>query len=200
MNNGLVLGSLALLGLISAQQKRQTSQPTQPPIQPPTEPAPAPEPTEPADSEIYTDDELRKLSDTELMARTLYGEGRSIKSDKELELIGHVIMNRVASSSFPNTIKGVILRPWQFSAWNEPITENRRETRLKQVSNQRQLDRMRQISRKVINRTVNPIPNVYHYVLNSPEIEIKNGEIIETPYDWTKGMTVVKKGVHLFLK
>jgi len=53
-------------------------------------------------------------SDVQLLARCIYGEARG-ESYKGQVAVGAVIMNRVRSSSFPNSISGVIYQPGAFS-------------------------------------------------------------------------------------
>lgn len=63
--------------------------------------------------------------DLDILARTLYGEGRGEynKSDGGLAAliaIGNVIMNRVQIGGwFGKTIAEVCQKPWQFSCWNK---------------------------------------------------------------------------------
>lgn len=49
---------------------------------------------------------------------TIWGEGRG-ESMLGKELIANVILNRVASDRYPDTICGVVKQKWQFSMWNE---------------------------------------------------------------------------------
>ena len=50
-----------------------------------------------------------------LMARTISAEARGEPFVGQVA-VGAVIMNRVRSSKFPNTISGVIYQPWAFTA------------------------------------------------------------------------------------
>lgn len=66
-------------------------------------------------------------SDIQLMARAINGEARGEPYEGQVA-VGAVILNRVKSSSFPNTIAGVIYQPGAFTAVadgqiNEPISE-----------------------------------------------------------------------------
>ena len=70
----------------------------------------------------YTD------SDIQLMARAINGEARGDSYEGQVA-VGAVILNRVKSSEFPNTISGVIYQPGAFTAVsdgqiNEPISED----------------------------------------------------------------------------
>ncbi|RYH09193.1 cell wall hydrolase [Tropicimonas sp. IMCC6043] len=52
------------------------------------------------------------------LARTLYGEARGEPREGQ-EAVANVILNRVRSARYPNTIAKVCLQRWQFSCWNE---------------------------------------------------------------------------------
>jgi len=54
-------------------------------------------------------------TDVMLLARLIYGESRGESYTGQVA-VGAVVMNRVASSSFPNTISGVIYQPYAFTA------------------------------------------------------------------------------------
>ena len=54
-------------------------------------------------------------SDLYLLAKCIYAEARG-ESYVGQVAVGAVILNRVKSSSFPNTISGVIYQPWAFTA------------------------------------------------------------------------------------
>lgn len=64
-------------------------------------------------------------TDTEILARTIYGEARGEYVRLEggmasLIAVGNVVMNRVkAKSWYGKTIQEVCRKPWQFSCWNE---------------------------------------------------------------------------------
>ena len=67
-------------------------------------------------------------SDLQLMARAINGEARGEAYEGQVA-VGAVILNRVRSSSFPNTIAGVIYEPGAFTAVadgqiNVPIAED----------------------------------------------------------------------------
>ncbi len=66
---------------------------------------------------------FRDMSEQELMAGLLYGEGRQVedtRSDeiKEFLAIGCTVMNRIKSHRWPNTVRRVILQRNQFSCFN----------------------------------------------------------------------------------
>lgn len=56
-----------------------------------------------------------KNSDVQLLARCIYSEGRGEPYIGQVA-IGACVMNRIKSSSFPNTVAGVIYQPRAFSA------------------------------------------------------------------------------------
>ncbi len=67
-------------------------------------------------------------SDIQLMARAINGEARGEPYEGQVA-VGAVILNRVKSSKFPNTISGVIYQSGAFTAVadgqiNHPIAEN----------------------------------------------------------------------------
>lgn len=67
-------------------------------------------------------------SDVQLMARAINGEARGESYEGQVA-VGAVILNRVKSSQFPNTIAGVIYQSGAFTAVsdgqiNQPIAEN----------------------------------------------------------------------------
>lgn len=68
------------------------------------------------------------VSDVQLLARAINGEARGESYEGQVA-VGAVILNRVRSSSFPNTIAGVIYQPGAFTAVsdgqiNVPIEAN----------------------------------------------------------------------------
>ena len=67
-------------------------------------------------------------SDLQLLARAINGEARGESYEGQVA-VGAVILNRVKSSDFPNTIAGVIYQPGAFTAVadgqiNVPIDED----------------------------------------------------------------------------
>ena len=72
--------------------------------------------------------EANSTSNVQLMARAINGEARGEPYEGQVA-IGAVIMNRVSSADFPNTIAGVIYQTGAFTAVsdgqiNMPIDEN----------------------------------------------------------------------------
>ena len=54
-------------------------------------------------------------NDVNLLARLIYGEARGESYTGQVA-VGAVVMNRVKSASFPNTVSGVIYQPYAFTA------------------------------------------------------------------------------------
>ncbi len=57
-------------------------------------------------------------SDEYLLARVIYAEARGEPYTGQVA-VGAVVLNRVKSSQFPNTISGVVYEPWAFTAVND---------------------------------------------------------------------------------
>lgn len=57
-------------------------------------------------------------SDVKLLARLIYAEARGESYTGQVA-VGAVVLNRVKSSSFPNTISGVIYQPYAFTCVND---------------------------------------------------------------------------------
>ncbi len=57
-------------------------------------------------------------SDVTLLARLIYGEARGESYTGQIA-VGAVVMNRLKSSAFPNTLSGVIYQPYAFTAVND---------------------------------------------------------------------------------
>ena len=63
--------------------------------------------------------DMETFDDISVRAGTLWGEARN-QGDEGMIAVGNVIMNRVkAKSWYGDHIKGVCLKAWQFSCWNE---------------------------------------------------------------------------------
>lgn len=65
-----------------------------------------------------TDNSSISSSDLDLLARCVYAEARG-ESYVGQVAVAAVILNRVESPDFPNTIAGVIYQPWAFTAVND---------------------------------------------------------------------------------
>lgn len=57
-------------------------------------------------------------SDLNLLARCVYAEARGEPYAGQVA-VAAVVLNRVKSASFPNTISGVIYQPWAFTSVND---------------------------------------------------------------------------------
>lgn len=64
---------------------------------------------------IYAATNANNTSDIQLIARAINGEARGESYEGQVA-VGAVILNRVKSSKFPNTIAGVIYQPGAFTA------------------------------------------------------------------------------------
>ena len=77
--------------------------------------------------EVKAASNSNSTSDVQLIARAINGEARGEPYEGQVA-VGAVILNRVKSSKFPNTISGVIYEPGAFTAVadgqiNVPISE-----------------------------------------------------------------------------
>ena len=118
-------------GNSSAEPSGEAPVPTQAPPQTPTEaptqaptsaPTQAPAPTEaPTQAPTQSSDEFdySAYSDLELMAAMIYREANMEPWEGKVA-VGNVIMNRIASSRYPNTMLGVLSQKRQFSPWGYP--------------------------------------------------------------------------------
>ena len=59
-----------------------------------------------------------KAMEKDILARALWGEARG-EGVAGMVAVANVIMNRVADRRWPNSIRGVVLQPRQFSAFND---------------------------------------------------------------------------------
>lgn len=67
---------------------------------------------------LSSDDNSTSNSDLYLLAKCVYAEARGESYTGQVA-VAAVILNRVKSSEFPNTIAGVIYQPWAFTAVND---------------------------------------------------------------------------------
>ncbi|MDE6583197.1 MAG: spore cortex-lytic enzyme [Clostridia bacterium] len=65
-----------------------------------------------------SDDSSISNSDLNLLAKCVYAEARGESYEGQVA-VAAVILNRVKSADFPNTIAGVIYQPWAFTAVND---------------------------------------------------------------------------------
>ncbi len=78
---------------------------------------PAPKPEEPAGFDYSA------YSDLELLAAMIYREA-NMEPWKGKVAVGNVVMNRIASGRYPNTMIGVLSQPYQFTPWDGPKYQN----------------------------------------------------------------------------
>lgn len=100
-NTGFMLIEFVEKGSVPTPTPKKTASPT-------PKPTATVKPTEKPSSGKYSDDELY------LVAQVVYLEGRGGTSDG-FEAIAGVILNRINSSSFPDTVEGVIFQKNQFT-------------------------------------------------------------------------------------
>jgi len=113
---GFMLKEYVKLGEVPRETPKPTAEPTPKPTatpEPEKTPEPAPEPTQPPVSDMpssgsYTSDELY------LLAQLVYKEG----DGPSYVAVANVILNRINSSKFPNTVEGVVYQKSQFSTSN----------------------------------------------------------------------------------
>lgn len=67
---------------------------------------------------IKSDDNTASNSDLYLLAKCVHAEARGESYTGQVA-VAAVILNRVKSADFPNTIAGVIYQPWAFTAVND---------------------------------------------------------------------------------
>lgn len=124
----------------------------------------------------------------DLMARTMYGEARG-EGISGMQAVANVIMNRVkAGAWYGKTVEDVVLKPYQFSCWNED-DPNRRVIMDVTTSNTL-FKNAYDLARQAYNGTLPDITNgATHYHAASI-----------TPY-WSKSLTkTASVGNHIFYK
>ena len=100
----------------------------------------------------YTEDELF------YMAATIYNEaGSDSCSDDTRRLVGYVVLNRVNSSRFPNTIKGVLEQKRQYGTFYR--TGIKFADRHTSTGEKNAVDRAYRIAREVLEAEEIPIPS-----------------------------------------
>ena len=120
------------------------------------------------------------------MARTLYGEARG-EGARGMQAVANVIMNRVKQGGwYGASIKDVVLKPYQFSCWNE----NDVNRTIILNANSAQLATARSIAKRVISGELPDITGgATHYHAKSI-----------TPY-WASSLTKTATiGNHVFYK
>jgi spore germination cell wall hydrolase CwlJ-like protein len=123
----------------------------------------------------------------DVLARTIWGEARG-EGKRGMEAVAAVIMNRVASPRFPDTVEGVCKAPWQFSTWNAG------DPNLPRVLSVTASDRNFAIALGIARRALtgklkDPTGGALHYYANWIE-----------PPNWARGAKVSARiGKHIFL-
>lgn len=107
--------------------------------------------TDDGSGEDHTDEPPASAEDLELLACIIQCEAEGEPYAGKLA-VGSVVMNRVASSSFPNTIMGVIYQPGQFS----PVASGRMAARVAAGAN----SECRQAAQEVLNGNIT-VPYLY---------------------------------------
>lgn len=126
------------------------------------------------------------IDQADYMARTIYGEARG-EGARGMQAVGNVIMNRIKQGGwFGASIKDVVLKPKQFSCWNE--NDPNRTVILS--ANAAQLATARNIAERVMSGELSDITGgATHYHAKSI-----------TPY-WAKTLTKTATiGNHIFYK
>lgn len=125
---------------------------------------------------------------TTYLAKTIWGEARG-EGYKGMQAVGNVILNRVSRGGwYGASVKDVVLKPYQFSCWNE---NDINRSKIENLSfNDLQKSRAYEIAQKLINGKLGDITNgATHY-------HAKN--II--PY-WASSMSKTAEiGNHIFYK
>lgn len=131
------------------EKKRQEEEKNQP--QKPADSTPGTEETDPPPEQSPQPEQPASAEDLELLAAIIQCEAEGEPYEGKLA-VGSVVMNRVHSSSFPNTVMGVIYQPGQFS----PVASGRFASRLAAGSNSVCI----QAAREVLNGNIT-VPYLY---------------------------------------
>lgn len=123
------------------------------------------------------------------LARTLYGEARG-EPREGIQAVANVILNRVESNRYPNTVAKVCLQRLQFSCWNKN-DPNRSIIENLQPGTNAKFDMILEIAKlAVLGGLPNLVPGVLHYHAKS----ISPGWVKNSP-----AASLVKRiGHHLF--
>ncbi|MCG5249060.1 cell wall hydrolase [Methylorubrum extorquens] len=98
-----------------------------------------------------------------VLGRTLYGEARG-ESVHGREAVAHVVLNRMRSSRYPNSIARVCLQPLQFSCWNTNDPNYSKIRSLKPNGGDIIFDECMDIAARVVNGSVaDPTGGAMHY-------------------------------------
>lgn len=88
------------------------------------------------------------LHDLDYVYRTVYGEARS-QSEEEIEAVVNVIYNRWRTGLWGDSIKQVVLAPYQFSVWNKR-DPNRKIVRSPGIYDMPEFDRVKRLVDQVV--------------------------------------------------
>lgn len=137
----------------------------------------APVPGQPVAAELSARDRAWGLSDVDVLAKTLWGEARG-EGLAGMNAVAAVIVNRVRARSYPSTVKGVCLQPWQFSMWN-PDDPNGEKAMTMREGDSTVYDQCLSVARNAIaGRVDDPTGGALHYAVTGLN-----------PY-WATGATV----------
>lgn len=75
--------------------------------------------TEPTTDPVKLEIKQINQTEVELIAKTIWGEARGVKSDAEKAAVAWCVLNRVDADEFPDTITEVITEPMQFIGYCE---------------------------------------------------------------------------------
>ncbi|WP_157182295.1 cell wall hydrolase [Methylobacterium sp. WSM2598] len=122
----------------------------------------APVPGKPALSAPPPDSDSAIAAEILVLARTLYGEARG-EPLKGIQAVANVIINRVNSGRYPNTISKVCLQRRQFSCWNIDDPNYKLISKLKFGDNS-QFDEIYKVAQSaVMGELPNIIGDALHY-------------------------------------
>ncbi|MBR1209307.1 cell wall hydrolase [Bradyrhizobium sp. JYMT SZCCT0180] len=135
-------------------------------------------------------DQIADPDDHLALARTIFGEARG-ESNAGREAVAHVVINRVNSHKFRDTIEGVCLQPSQFSCFNVGDPNRPKILALDQDSENPTFKDCLAVARRVIDGAVaDNTGGATHYYART----------IAAP-SWTIGATLTAEiGVHRFFK
>jgi hypothetical protein len=123
------------------------------------------------------------------LARTLWGEARGEPREGQ-EAVAGVIMNRVRSARYPNTVAKVCLQRWQFSCWNENDPNRRKIERL-MPGDDPLFDSLIEVARDaVFGRLRNRVADALHYHAT----HVSPSWVVRSP----AAELVLRIGAHLF--
>lgn len=106
---------------------------------------------------------LPSQGDQLALARTLWSEVSATSDPRGSEAIASVIMNRVRSRGFPDTVTGVVLQPKQFSCWSLEDTCRQRMLDMRPGKSS-EFDIAYEIAGRAIKgRLDNPVGSATHY-------------------------------------